>query len=97
MRIGANDVAVNKGWTVTGAAVGCGGLKRTQAGYGIGTVDLSEVEVGEVGNEMGDIAARGVDFDRNADGVAVVFNAKNDGQLLVGGGVERFPKLALRG
>ncbi len=52
--------------------------------------------MGEVGDELGDAAAGGVDLDGHADGVAVVFYAEDDGELLVGGGVERLPELALR-
>ena len=72
-------------------------LKGAQAGLGIGAVDLGKVEVGEVGHQAGDVAAGRVHLDRDADGVAVVFDAEDDGQLLVGGGVERLPELALRG
>src|SRR6185437_16004110 len=63
----------------------------------IGSVNLGEVEVVEILDELRDAAAGRVDFHRNRDGIAVVFNNEDDGKLLVRGGVERFPELALRG
>ncbi len=72
--VGADAVAVDQGRSVAGAAVGHGGLEGVQAGHGIGAVDLGKVEVGEVGDQARDVAAGRVHFDRNADGVAVVFD-----------------------
>jgi hypothetical protein len=86
--VGPHAVAVDKGRAEAGAAVGHGGLKGVEAGLGIGAVHLGKVEVGEVGHQAGDVAARRVHLDRSADGVAVVFHAEDDGELLVGGGVE---------
>ena len=97
VRVGAHAVAVDKGRPEAGAAVGRSSLKGAQAGLRIGAVHLGKVEVGEVGHQLGDVAARRVHLDRHADGVAVVFHAEDDGQLLVGGGVQRLPELALRG
>ncbi len=95
--VGADDVAVDERGALAGAAVRGGGLEGAIAGFGVGAVDFGKVEVGEVGDEARDVAAGRVHFDGHADGVAVVFNAEDDGELLVGGGVERFPELALRG
>ncbi len=80
---------------LAGAAVFGRSLEGAQALLNIGSVDLGKVEVGKVGNELGDAAAGSVHFHRHADGVAVVFYAEDDRQLVVGRGVERFPKLAL--
>ncbi len=95
--VGPHAVAVNKGRSEAGAAVRYRGLEGAQAGFGIGAIHLGKVEVGEVGHQPGDVSAGRVHLDRSADGVAVVFHAEDDGQLLVGGGVERLPELALRG
>ena len=97
VRVGADAVAVDEGGALAGAAVAGRILEGAQAGLGVGAVDLLEMEVGEVGHQAGDVAAGRVHFDGNADGVAVVFNQEDDGQLLVGGGVEGFPELAFGG
>ena len=95
--VAADAVAVDKGRPQAGAAVGHGALKGLTTCLRIGAVHLGKVEVGEVGHQAGDVAAGRAHLDRSADGVAVVFDAENDGQLPVGGGVERLPELALRG
>ncbi len=97
VRIGAHHVAVDKGRPKPGAAVGRSSLESEQAGLGIGAVHLSKVEVGEVGHQLGDVSAGRVHFDRDADGVAVVFHTENDRELLVGSGIERLPELSLGG
>ena len=76
--VGADAVAVDKGRPEAGAAVGHGGLKGEEAGLGVGAVHFGKVEVGEVGHQAGDVAAGRTDFDRGADGVAVVFHAEDD-------------------
>jgi len=50
MRIRPDAMAVDEGGTVTGAAMGGGGLKSAEAGFGIGAIDFSKAEVGEVGD-----------------------------------------------
>ena len=90
-------MAVDKRRSASCAAVRRRLLKRAQAGHGIGAVHLGKVEVGEVGHQPRDVSARRVHFNRNADGVAVVFHAEDHRQLLVRRGVERLPELALRG
>ncbi len=57
----------------------------------------AKVEMGEVGEQVRDVAAGGVDFDGNGDGVAVVFDDEEDGELEVGGDADGFPELALGG
>jgi len=94
--IGADDVAVDEGGTEAGAAVFGSSLKSAQAGFGVGAVDFCEVEIGKICDQLGDVSAGRIDLDGNTDGVAVVFDEKDDGQLGVGGGVERFPEFALR-
>ena len=70
-----------KAGPMAGAAVRGRLLKGAQAGHGIGAVDLGKVEVGEVGHQARDVAARRVHFHRNADGVAVVFHQKMTGSF----------------
>ena len=67
------------------------------AGDSVRSVDLGEVEVGKVCDEPGDVAARGVGLDGSGDGIAIVFDDVEDGELCVRGGVERFPEFALAG
>src|SRR5271165_2228877 len=55
------------------------------------------MEVGKVGDQPRDVSAGGVDLNRNRDGVTVVFDHEDDRELLVRGGVERFPEFSLRG
>src|SRR5271156_5274370 len=76
----------------------CGSLlKSTIGGDVVSAVDLSKVEVGEIGNQTRNISARGIDLNRHRDGVAVVFDDKDDRKPFVRGGIERFPELSLRG
>ncbi len=95
--VAAYAVAVDKGRPQARAAVGHGALKGLITCLRIGAVHLCKVEVGEVGHQARDIAAGRAHLDRSADGVAVVFDTKNDRQLPVRGGIERLPELALRG
>jgi len=41
-------MSVDKRRPATGAAMGCGGLKRAQANFGVGAVDLGEVEIRKI-------------------------------------------------
>jgi hypothetical protein len=64
---------------------------------GVGAVAVLNEEIGKAFDEPGDAAAGGLDFDGNADGVAVVLDEKEDGQLAGAGGVEGFVELPLAG
>ena len=97
VRVGADDVAVDQRGTFAGAAVGDGGLEGGKAGERVGAVDFGEMEVGEVSEQRRDVAAGGVDLDRNGDGVAVVFDDEEDGELEIGGDADGFPELAFAG
>src|ERR1700726_2756513 len=88
---------MDEGWALTGAAMLRSPLKGAQARFGIGTVHFLKVKIRKVGHKARDVAAGRIHFYRNADGVAVVFNHEDDGQLLVGGGVESLPELTLGG
>ena len=65
------------------------------AGERVGAVDFSEIEVGEIGDQARDVAAGGVDFDRDGDGVAVVFDDEEDGELALEAVLSGFPEFAL--
>jgi hypothetical protein len=39
---------MDKGWSVTGAAMRRGILERVQADFGVGAIDFGEVKIGEV-------------------------------------------------
>src|ERR1043166_1912886 len=58
-------------------------------------VALLDKQIRETGDKLRYIAAGSADLDGDADRVAVVLDAKDDGQLEVAGGVECLPPLAL--
>ena len=97
VRVKPHAMAVHQRRPEARAAVCRRLLKGAQAGHGIVAVHLGKVEVGKVGHQPRDVSARRVHLDRNADGVAVVFDAEDHRQLLVRRGVHRLPELALRG
>src|SRR5438309_3005644 len=55
------------------------------------------MEIGEAGNQPRNVAACGLNLNRNRDRVLVVLDDKHDRQLAVGGGIQGFPKLAFAG
>src|ERR1051325_376246 len=67
-------------------------LKRLD---GVCAVAAQHEHVGVVLNEARHVAARGLDFDGHADGVAVVFDEEEDGQAKVARRVQSLPELAL--
>src|SRR5580698_6408144 len=54
------------------------------------------MEVGKILYEFRDVSAGSVDLDGDGDGVAVVFDNEDDGQLRIRGGVQGLPEFALR-
>ncbi len=97
VRIGAGDMAVDESGTLAGAAVGDGGLEGMHARDGIGAIDFRDVEVREVGKQARNVAAGGVDFNRNGNGVAVVFNDDEEREFAIGGDADGFPEFAFAG
>ncbi len=81
VRVGADDVAVDERGPSPIAAVLHGFDHGLVAGDGVGAVDLGEVEVGEVGDQPGDVAAGGVGFNRGRDGVLLSSTTKTTGSL----------------
>ena len=72
-----------------------GPLHRRIRSKQIAAVHLLDVEVGEAGNQRADRATGRLRFNRNADGVPVVLNHVEHGQLEHAGAVQRLPELAL--
>ena len=62
----------------------------------ITAIHFLDVEVREGRDEPGNRSAGRVDFDRDGDGVAVVLDEVDDGQLEVGGRIQRLPEFSLR-
>src|SRR4051812_34892791 len=94
MRVRPDYVRVHEGRTESLAGISGGALERRVAGHGIGAVHFFEMEIGESGDEARNAAACGLHFYRNGDRIAVVFDAKDDGELAEGGGVHRLPEFA---
>src|SRR5271165_107587 len=97
MRIGACDLRVNEGGSASFAAVLNGGFADCVAFERVRAIALGDVQSRESTREFGDTAAGGLDFDRNGNGVAVVFNQVKQRELFGTGGVQRFPKFAFAG
>src|SRR6202034_1325163 len=97
MGIGANDVGMDKRGTVSLATVARSPLECGVAGHRIGAVDFFEMEVGESGNQTRNVAPRGLEFDRNRNGVPIVLNAENNRKVAQRDGVHGFPELAFTG
>ena len=95
--VGADDVAVDERGPFAGAAVGDGRLEGLHADDGVGAVDFFEMEMGERREKVRDIATGRVDFNGDRDGVAVVFDDEEHGELAIGGDADGFPELALGG
>ncbi len=97
VRIGTDDVPVHEPRPFAGADVlhraGDGGIALDR----IGAVALLEMEVGEIGHQARDVAARGLHLAGHGDGVLVVLDQEQNRQLQVGGRVQRLPELALAG
>ncbi len=90
-------MAVNERRTLAGANVIDRGLERCIADDGIGAVDFVEMEVGESLDQLADVAARRAHFHRHRNGVLVIFDQVQHGQLQVRRGVQRLPELAFAG
>ena len=76
-----NAVAMNKRRPAAGTAMLGRGLECAQADFGIGPVDLGEMEIREIGHQARNVAAGRVHLDRHADRVAVVLHAKDHGSF----------------
>src|SRR5882762_7400788 len=72
-----------------------GTMEGGEAGNDIGAVEFVEMEIREACNQLGNVAAGGLSFDRDGDGVVIVLHANEERQLHEGGSVHGFPELAL--
>ena len=70
-------------------------FEGVEAGDGVGAVDFGKMEIGEIFEQVRDVSAWRVDFDGDGDGVAVVFDDEEDGELEIGGDADGFPELTL--
>src|ERR1035438_2304255 len=94
VRIGTNDVRMDERRTIAGAAM-LGGAPESGIGDDrIGAVYFFEMEVGESGDQARDVAAGGLHFNRDGDGVLVILDAEDHRQTAVGSGIERLPEFA---
>lgn len=70
--------------------IGHGRLHGLVAGQQVGAVHFQHQQIGVVAHKLGDAPAGRLHFDRHGNGIAVVFNYIDDGQLEVAGRVEGF-------
>ncbi len=94
MRVGPDHLGVHQRRPAPRPAVRHGARQRLIRGNRIAAVHFLDIEVGEIGDQLGDRAAGSLDLDRHRDRVAVVLDQVQNGQLQVRGGVERLPELA---
>ena len=85
MRVWTDDVPVHQRRPLAAAAMRHRCLHRCITLDRIGPIDFREKEVGEIGDQLRDIAARRIHFDRRGDRIAVVFHDKEYWQLAVRG------------
>src|ERR1035438_731117 len=88
---------MDKRGTVSLTTVARSPLECGVAGHRVGAVDFFEMEVGESGNQTRNVAPRGLEFDRNRNGVPIVLDAENYRKLAESDGVHGFPELAFTG
>src|SRR5580693_3417758 len=97
MRIMPNYMRVDQRGAATLAAIVNGFLADRVAFEGIRAVTLGDVQARETARQARNAAAGGLHFDRNGDGVAVVFDDVKQWKFFRAGDVERFPKLTFAG
>ncbi len=97
MRIGADDVRVDQRRTFAGAAMFGGAAQRGVTFQRLGAVAFLDVQIRIIPDELGNAAAGSLHFDRDRNGVAVVFDEIENREALAAGGVQRFVKFAFAG
>ena len=97
MRVRTNHMRVNEGWTLAHAAVLDGTFHGRVTFQRLGAVTFFNVHTRIIREELGNISARGLAFDRDRDGVAVIFNVKQDRKFFSAGSIERFVEFAFAG
>ncbi len=97
VRVGPDDLGVDQRRPAPLARVRHRLLQDALALREVGAVDRQQQQVGERHDNLGEVAARRLDFTRDGDGVAVVLDEIHDGQSLAARRVQRFPELAFGG
>ena len=97
MRIRAGDVRVHEGRAAPFADVTHGFLANGIAFERIRAITFGNVQAGEAARQLGDAPAGRLDFDGDGDGIAVVLDEIEDGELLRAGDIQGFPELAFAG
>ena len=88
---------MNERGTFTRAAMLGGAFHGRVTFQRIGTVAFLDVHVGIIREEFGNISAGGLKFHGDRDGVAVVFDVKQDRKFFGAGGIQRFVEFAFAG
>ena len=94
MRVRADDLGVHERRTLAARARRRSRPTSRDSSPGSRCRRCSAPESGEGRDELRDVAAGGLHFDRHRDRVAVVLDDVDDGQVAEAGGVERLPELA---
>ncbi len=94
MRVRTDDLRVDERRALARARVVDRRRHGVVAGDEVGAVDALDQEAGKAGDDLRDVAAGRLHFDRHRDRVAVVFDQDHDRQLERARGAERFPELA---
>ena len=94
VRVRTCDARVYDRGALAGTHVRDGFAHRREAGEEVGAVDRVDVHSRKRPQQPGNIAAGSLRFDWDGDGVAVVFDQKQDGEMPQAGGVHRLPELA---
>src|SRR5215469_260451 len=97
MGVWPDDVRVNEGGAAALAAIRYRLPNHLIACQWIAAIDLLYIKAGETGDQLGDAATRGLDFDRHRNGVPVVFDQIQSRQLEIASSVQRLKKLTLAG
>ena len=97
MGVGPDDVGVDEGGAFAGTNPIGRGLHGAERSQKVGAVDLLAEEAGEAGDQFGDLAAGGLAFDGDGDGVAVILDQIEEREALEAGDIERLPEFALAG
>ena len=97
VRVRADHLGVHERRALARARVVDGRGHRLVAGEEVGAVDALDEEAGERGDELRDVAAGRLHFDRDGNRVAVVLDQVDDRELERARGVERLPELPFAG
>ena len=97
VRVRADDVRVHQRGPLAGTHVVCGRAHGAQAVEQVGAVGRFDVQARERAQQLRDVAARHLNFDRRRDGVAVVFDEEQDRNVARARHADGFPEFAFAG